>query len=169
VWHTGEEQGLWGSRYFTSHPTVPLDRIVAQLNIDMIGRGRQRGEPAGEELALTDMDSLYVVGSRRTSPALGTLIAQVNAEYLGLHYDYSLDEAGNPGRIYERSDHYEYARRGIPIAFFFTGVHQDYHGVNDEIDRIDFPKLRRIVQTIYATARAIADDRSIVTLSRPRP
>ncbi len=160
VWHTGEEKGLWGSRYFTEHPTVPIDRIVAQLNIDMIGRGRPDRQPASNEpLALTDMDSVYVVGSRRISPALAATLERVNARYHRLRFDYSLDAPGDPGQIFERSDHYSYARRGIPVAFFFTGLHDDYHGLGDEIDEIDFPKLRRIVQTIYAATRALADDR----------
>ena len=160
VWHTGEEKGLWGSRYFTEHPTVPLERVVAHLNIDMIGRGRA-GEPVTNgPLALTGMDGVYVVGSRRIAPALGATLARVNARYHGLQFDYSLDAPGDPEQIYQRSDHYQYARRGIPVAFFFTGIHEDYHGLDDEIDRIDFPKMRRIVQTIYAATRALADDPS---------
>ncbi len=158
VWHTGEEQGLWGSRFYTQHPTVPLDRIVAQLNIDMIGRSRSRdAAPADTPLALTDDTSVYVVGSRRLSTQLGDVLEQVNGRGHGLHLDFSLDAPGDPAQIYERSDHYQYARHGIPVAFFFTGVHPDYHGLEDEIEAIDFPKMRRITQLIYATARAVAD------------
>ena len=157
VWHTGEERGLWGSRYFTDHPTVPLDRVVAHLNVDMIGRGRRPDEKAAGPLALTAMDAVYVVGSRRISTALGELLDRVNAGYHRLRLDYSLDAPDDPARIYERSDHYHYAKRGIPVAFFFTGLHADYHGVDDEIERIAFPKFRRIVQTIYAAGRALAD------------
>jgi hypothetical protein len=158
VWHTGEEQGLWGSRYYTAHPTVPLDRIVTQLNIDMIGRARPAGTPAASSpLALTDTDTVYVVGSRRLSTELGGIVDTVNARSAGLHLDRSLDDPGNPAQIYERSDHYEYAKHGIPIAFFFTGIHGDYHGLEDEIEAIDFTKMRRIVQMIYGTARAVAD------------
>jgi len=158
VWHTGEEQGLWGSRYFTEHPTVPLDRVVAQLNIDMIGRGRAAGTPAPSgPLALTDAGTVYVVGSRRLSTMLGGLLERANARYHALHLDYSLDDVSDPAQIYQRSDHYQYAKRGIPVAFFFTGVHPDYHGLEDEVDRIDFTKLRRVTQTIYATARLVAD------------
>ena len=88
---------------------------------------------------------------------LGGILDEVNARGAGLHLDYSLDDPGNPAQIYERSDHYEYAKHGIPIAFFFTGVHGDYHGLEDEIEGIDFTKMRRIVQMIYATARTVAD------------
>lgn len=167
VWHTGEEQGLWGARYFTEHPTVPLDRIVTHLNIDMIGRGRAPGSPAPTgALPLTDTDTVYVVGSRRLSTQLGTLLEQANASYHGLRLDYSLDAPNDPADIYRRSDHYHYARRGIPVAFFFTGVHEDYHGLEDEVDRIDFVKLRRVVQTIYAAARLVADTKSRPALDR---
>jgi hypothetical protein len=158
VWHTGEEEGLWGSRYFTEQPTVPLGQIVAQLNIDMIGRSTAAGAPrAATPLALTDPDTVYVVGSKRLSTDLGQILEQVNRRGHGLHLDYSLDDPPEPARIYERSDHYHYAKHGIPIAFFFTGIHDDYHGLDDEIDRIDFAKMRRIAQMIYGTARAIAD------------
>ena len=158
VWHTGEEEGLWGSRYFTEHPTVPIDRIVAQLNIDMIGRSTAAREPrATTPLPLTDPDTVYVVGSKRLSADLGSVVEQVNQRGHGLHLDYSLDDPSDPARIYERSDHYQYAKRGIPVAFFFTGVHADYHGLDDEIDRIDFAKMQRIAQMIYTTARTLAD------------
>ena len=170
VWHTGEEQGLWGSRYYTEHPTVPLDRIVTQLNIDMIGRARPAATSAASSpLALTDADTVYVVGSRRLSTQLGSILDQANARGTGLHLDYSLDDPGNPAQIYERSDHYEYAKHGIPIAFFFTGVHGDYHGLEDEIEGIDFTKMRRIAQMIYATARTVADrlDRPRIDAARP--
>ena len=154
VWHTGEEEGLWGSRYFTDHPTVPLDQIVAQLNIDMIGRSTAAGAPrATTPLPLTDPETVYVVGSKRLSADLGGILEQVNERGHGLRLDYSLDDPSDPGRIYERSDHYQYAKHGIPIAFFFTGVHGDYHGLDDEIDRIDFGKMRRIAQLVYDTAR----------------
>lgn len=158
VWHTGEEEGLWGSRYFTDHPTVPIDRIVAQLNIDMIGRSTAAGVPrATTPLALTDPDTVYVVGSKRLSADLGQIVEQVNERGHRLHLDYTLDDPSDPARIYERSDHYQYAKHGIPVAFFFTGVHDDYHGLDDEIDRIDFGKMQRIAQMVYGTARALAD------------
>jgi hypothetical protein len=98
-----------------------------------------------------------VVGSRRLSADLGAIVEQVNARGHGLHLDYSLDDPSDPARIYERSDHYQYAKHGIPVAFFFTGVHDDYHGLDDEIDRIDFGKMQRIAQMVYGTARALAD------------
>jgi hypothetical protein len=136
VWHTGEERGLLGSRWFTDHPTVPRDSIVAQINIDMIGRGRTDDLPGG------GADYLAVVGSRRLSTELGKEVVAVNLRQPNpLRLDYRFDAPTTwPGynNIYERSDHANYARYGIPIAFFFTGLHQDYHRVTDEPQYIDY-------------------------------
>ncbi len=156
VWHAGEEHGLWGSRYFTDHPTVPLDSIVAQLNVDMIGRSRAPGDTVRANARLTGPDSVYVIGSRLMSTEMGRLVDEVNDGLLGLTYDYSYADPNDPSRFFYRSDHYHYAKRGIPVAFFFSGVHEDYHGVGDEVDGIDFRKLHRVTQTIYATAWALA-------------
>ena len=102
---------------------------------------------------------MYVVGARRLSADLGRLVERVNASYHDLRLDYTLDTPGDAQDIYERSDHYPYANRGIPVAFFFTGVHEDYHGLDDEIEDIDFPKLRRVTQTVYGIARELATRR----------
>jgi hypothetical protein len=157
VWHAGEEKGLWGARYFTDHPTVPLDRIVTQLNIDMIGRSREEGDTTPANEALTGPDAVYVIGSKLMSTELGELTERVNDEFLGLTYDYRYADPNDSDRFFYRSDHYHYAKHGIPIAFFFTGVHEDYHGVGDEVEKIDFRKMQRITQTIYATAWAVAE------------
>ena len=119
-------------------------------------------------LPLTDPDTVYVVGSKRLSADLGGSVEQVNERGHGLHLDYSLDDPSDPARIYQRSDHYQYAKHGIPIAFFFTGVHGDYHGLDDEIDRIDFGKMRRIAQMVYDTARTIANRPARPKLDAPR-
>lgn len=157
VWHAGEEKGLWGARYFTRRPTVPLDRIVTQLNVDMIGRSRAEGDTNPANAKLTGPDAVYVIGSRLMSTELGELVDEVNERYLGLTYDYHYAAPDHPERFFYRSDHYHYATRGIPVAFFFTGVHEDYHGLGDEIDKIDFRKMTRIARTIYATAWALAE------------
>ena len=116
VWHTGEESGLQGSRWFTDNPTVPRDSIVAQINIDMIGRGGPKDE------ATRDPAYMQVIGSRRLSTELGDLAETVNREgNHGFAFDYSYDADGHPDNFYCRSDHYMYARYGIPIAFFSTG------------------------------------------------
>jgi hypothetical protein len=157
VWHAGEERGLWGSRYFVAHPTVPLEKIVAQLNVDMIGRSRKPADPPGTNPSLTGPNETYVIGSKMMSSTLGSLSERVNKDFLDLSFNYKYDDPNDPQRFFFRSDHYHYARKGIPIIFYFSGVHGDYHRPSDEIAAIDFGKLERVARTIYATAYAIAE------------
>lgn len=175
VWHTGEEKGLLGSRYFTDHPTVPRDSIVAQLNMDMVGRG-DRGDQAGRTKLGTrfygDARFLAIVGSRRLSTELGDLIERVNREDgHDLLFDYSFDVSGHPDNIYCRSDHYEYARYGIPIAFFTTGLHEDYHQVTDEPEYIDYDHMARVAKLVEDVAVHVAnlDHRPVVDGPKPDP
>ncbi len=163
VWHGAEEKGLLGSSYFTDHPTVPIDSIVAQLNLDMIGR---RGGPN------SDFDSrvngtaaanrLYVVGPgaapNNQSRALGAILDSVNArQNPPLQLDREWDTATHPERIYFRSDHYNYAQKGIPVLFFTTGLHEDYHKVSDEPRKIDFEKMARISTMLVQLGATIAN------------
>jgi hypothetical protein len=146
VWHTGEESGLQGSRFFTHNPTVPMDSVVAQINIDMIGRGRAEDLPGGGP------DYLGVVGSFFDSKDLGEAVAAVNKKQskplaLDYRYDTTLTWTGY-NNIYGRSDHYNYALQGVPIAFFFTGLHGDYHQRTDEPEFIDYPHYARIANYI---------------------
>jgi Peptidase family M28 len=157
VWHAGEEKGLWGSRYFVQHPVVPLDRVVVQLNVDMIGRSRKPGDQVSSNSSLTGPNEIYVIGSKMMSSALGALSERVNKDFLDLSFNYKYDEPSDPNRFFFRSDHYNYAKKGIPIIFYFDGVHQDYHRVSDEIGAIDFTKMERVTRTIYATAYALAE------------
>lgn len=157
VWHAGEEQGLWGSRYFTGNPTVPLDRVVAQLNIDMIGRSKKEGDTNPRNRELSGPDQVYVIGSRMMSTELGSLSERVNDSYLKLKFDYRYDDPMDPNRFFYRSDHIEYARKGIPIIFYFDGVHEDYHGPSDTADRIDYDKMLKVTRTICATAGALGN------------
>jgi Zn-dependent M28 family amino/carboxypeptidase len=150
VWHAGEEAGLLGSSYMAENPVVPIERIQAQLNVDMIGRNRDN-DPDEE-------DTLYVIGADRISTDLHNLIVDVNASQARpLTLDYEFNDPADPNRFYVRSDHYSYASKGIPIAFFFTGEHPDYHANTDSVDKILFPKLVRIAQFIYETGFQIAD------------
>ena len=155
VWHTGEEAGLQGSRYFTQDPTVPMDSIVAQINIDMIGRGRAEDIPRGGP------DYLAVVGSYFDSKDLGELVAAVNEkEKTPLALDYKFDSTvawSGYNNIYGRSDHYNYALQGVPIAFFFTGLHGDYHQRTDEPEYIDYPHYARITNFIKDVVVAAAN------------
>jgi len=151
VWHTGEEAGLLGSKWFTDHPTVPRYKIVAQLNIDMVGRGGAEDFPGGGPRYL------QLIGSRRVSTELGDIVEQVNAtEKMPFVFDYSWDTNGHPERIYCRSDHWEYARYGIPITFFTTGLHVDYHQLTDEPQYIDYEHLQRVAQLVRDVAVRVA-------------
>ena len=152
VWHTGEEAGLLGSRWFTDHPTVPREAIVAQLNMDMVGRGEAIDLPAGGP------DYLQLVGSRRLSTELGDLVQKVNSDRaMPFKFDYQEDADGNPNRIYCRSDHYSYARYGIPIAFFTTGLHADYHQVTDEPQYINYDHMKRVAELVRDVALRVAN------------
>jgi hypothetical protein len=166
VWHTAEEKGLLGSRYFTDNPTVPRDSIVAQINMDMIGRGAAGDTPGGSP------NYLLVVGSRRLSTELGDLVETVNRRRsTRLAFDYSWDAPGHPQRIYCRSDHAMYARYGIPVVFFFTGLHGDYHQVTDEPQYIDYPHYASITQFVHDMAVELANraSRPVVDKTKPDP
>ncbi|HEU5174189.1 MAG TPA: M28 family peptidase, partial [Gemmatimonadaceae bacterium] len=146
VWHTGEEAGLIGSAYFTANPTVPLDSVVTQINVDMIGRGRAEDIPGGGP------NYLGVVGASFDSRDLGELVQAVNRKQgdplkLDHRYDTTLTWSGY-NNIYGRSDHYMYALKGIPIAFFFTGLHGDYHQRSDEPEYLDYPHYAKITRYI---------------------
>ena len=166
VWHAGEEKGLWGSQYFTDHPTVPRDSIVAQLNMDMIGRGDATDIKGGGPTYL------QLIGSRRLSTELGDLVEAVNkTEPRPFKFDYQFDANGNPQQYYCRSDHYEYARYGIPIVFFTTGGHRDYHEVTDEPQYIDYEHLARVANFVHDVALRVAnlDHRPVVDHPKPDP
>ena len=150
VWHTGEERGLWGSRYFADYPSVPIDAIVAQLNMDMVGRNRDD--------KATEANTVYLVGTDRISTELHNIGVDANASLAKpLTLDYEANDPADPEGIYYRSDHYSYAAKGIPIAFYTTGLHPDFHTNKDEIDRINFEKMARIGQLAYETAWRVAN------------
>ena len=164
VWHTGEEMGLIGSNWFTRHPTVPRDSIVAQLNIDMVGRGTAADIKDGGP------GYLQIIGSRRLSSELGGLVDKANLEGKhGFTFDYQYDADGHPSNYYCRSDHYMYARFGIPIAFFTTGSHRDYHQVTDEVQYIDFEKMAHVTSLVADVATRVADLDHRVVVDKPKP
>ncbi len=164
VWHTGEEGGLRGSRHFSDHPTVPRDSIVAHLNMDMIGRG------GAADILGGGPDFLQLVGSKRLSTELGDIVESVNAaSSRPMRFDYSMDTNGHPERIYCRSDHVHYARYGIPIAFFTTGIHMDYHQLTDEPQYINYDKMQRIAQLVHDVALRVANLDHRVVVDKPKP
>jgi hypothetical protein len=157
VWHTGEEKGLWGSRYFTNYPTVPLEKIVTQINIDMIGRSKKEGDTNIRNADLSGPNEVYVIGSKMMSTELGELTEIVNKDYLNITFNYRYDNPTDPNRFFFRSDHYNYARKGIPIVFFFDGVHEDYHRPGDSVDKIDFQKMEKVTRTVYMLLWEVAN------------
>ncbi|HET7457756.1 MAG TPA: M28 family peptidase [Gemmatimonadaceae bacterium] len=164
VWHTGEELGLLGSRWFSDHPTVPRDSIVAQINIDMIGRGGAADMKGGGPYYLA------LVGSRRLSTELGDLVESVNrGQRHPLTLDYALDANGHPENIYCRSDHYNYARWGIPVVFLTTGLHGDYHQVTDEPQYIDYTHMARITRFVNDLTLRVANLNHRVVVDKPKP
>ena len=169
VWHAGEEKGLWGSRYFTEFPTVPLNAIVAQLNMDMIGRSKKAGDTNPRNNSLTGPDGIYLIGSTMMSTELGELVNAVNKSFLNLTFDTKYDDPKDPNRFFYRSDHINYARKGIPIVFFFDGEHEDYHGVGDTADKIDYQKMEKIARTVYMTAWEIANRPARLKVDKPLP
>ena len=173
VWHVGEELGLFGSQWYTDHPTVPRDSIVAQLNIDMIGRG------GADDITGVTLDGtrirggdgyLQLIGSRRLSTELGDWTEAENREGRhGLRFDYSLDANGHPQNIYCRSDHYMYARYGIPVVFFTTGGHADYHQVTDEPQFLDYPHYAQVTTFIAALTQRVANAAARPVVDHPVP
>ncbi len=156
VWHAAEEKGLWGARYFTRFPTVPLDKIITQLNLDMVGRSKKPGDTNPANAGLSGPAEVCVVGSRMMSTVLGELSEAVNKSYYNLVFNYKYDDPNDPEKVFFRSDHFCYAQQGIPIIFYTDGEHEDYHKVTDHVEKIDFEKMQKISRTIYAMAWELA-------------
>jgi hypothetical protein len=176
VWHAGEEKGLWGSEYFNKFPTVDIKQVVAQLNIDMIGRSLDPnnvikcdtpGKPCNEELS--GPNEIYVIGSEMMSTTLGAITKGTNGGYLNMTYNYKYDDPNDKNRFFFRSDHFNYAVNGIPVAFWFDGVHEDYHQPGDHADKIDYAKMEKITRTIFLTLWEISDLRTRPAVDKQLP
>lgn len=146
---SGEEEGLLGSSYYTEHPIVPLEQTMTDLNIDMIGRM--------DTMHSKNPDFLYLVGADKISSELDSISIAVNKTYTGMDYDYFYNDENNPSRIYYRSDHWNFAKKGIPIIFYFSGLHEDYHQPTDTPDKIMYPELERRARLIFYTAWTLAN------------
>jgi hypothetical protein len=153
---TGEEHGLHGSRYYSENPLFPIDSTIADLNIDMIGRRDDAHKANGEYV--------YVIGSDRLSTDLHNINEEANKKYTHLTLDYTFNERNDPNQFYFRSDHYNFAKKGIPIIFYFNGVHDDYHKATDEVSKIEFDLLTKRAQLAFVTAWELAnrDNRPVV-------
>jgi len=148
LWVTGEEKGLLGSQYYAENPIFSLENTVADINIDMIGRIDDKH---------TDPNYIYVIGSDRLSTELHDINEMVNKKYTHLELDYTYNAKDDPNRFYYRSDHYNFAKNGIPSVFFFSGVHEDYHRPTDTVDKIMFDKAAKISRLAFYTAWELAN------------
>jgi len=169
VWHAGEEKGLWGSRYFTEYPTIPLDRIVTNINLDMIGRSKKEGDTNPRNSELSGPNEIYVIGPKMMSTELAELIESVNKQYLNLTYDFRYDDLADPNRYFYQSDHYSYAVKGIPVVFFFAGEHEDYHRPSDSSDKINYQKMEKVTRSIYMMVWEIANKATRPKVDKPLP
>jgi len=145
---TGEEHGLFGSEYYSSHPVFPLANTVVDLNIDMIGRDDP--ENRGKQY-------VYVIGSEMLSSELKVINEAANKRTHNLELNYKYDDPNDTQRLYYRSDHYNFAKNNVPVAFFFDGIHEDYHKPTDDPEKIDYPLLQKRAQLVFTTAWDIAN------------
>jgi Zn-dependent M28 family amino/carboxypeptidase len=150
--NVGEEKGLLGSEYYTDHPVFPLANTITDLNIDMIGR-------VGEEYKgkADSANYVYVIGSEMLSKELKQISENANNTYTKIAMDYKYDDPNDPNRFYYRSDHYNFAKHGVPIIFYFNGVHEDYHQPGDEVSKINFPLLAKRAQLVFYTGWDLAN------------
>ncbi len=164
VWHAGEEKGLWGAEYFNKFPTIDIKKVVAQLNIDMIGRSQdpnniipcdRPGKRCNQDLSKAN--EIYVIGKDMMSSTLGAIVDSTNKSYLNLGYNTRYDDPKDTNKFFFRSDHFHYAVNGIPVAFWFDGVHEDYHQASDTADKIDYAKMEKVTRTIFLTMLELAD------------
>ncbi len=150
LFFTGEEKGLLGSEYYTDHPLLALDNTVVDLNIDMIGRSDNLYGP-------DSTDYIYLIGSDRISKELHQISEEMNERHTRLELDYKYDDPNDPQRLYYRSDHYNFARYGIPVIFYFRGLHDDYHKPTDTIEKIEFDTIEKVGRLVFFTSWAVAN------------
>ena len=145
---SGEEKGLWGSKYYADNPVYSLEKTVVDLNIDMIGRRDDEH----------DYDNyIYLIGADRISMDLHLISEKVNNKYINYDIDYTYNDRTDPNQFYYRSDHYNFAKKGIPVIFYFSGVHKDYHKPTDDVDKINFDKVQKTARMVFYTAWEIAN------------
>lgn len=153
---SGEEKGLFGSKYYTEYPVFPLENTVANLNIDMVGRIDREH--------MSDSNYVYIIGSDRLSTELHEINERVNRTFTQLDLDYRYNAANDPNRFYYRSDHYNFAKNNIPVIFYFNGTHADYHRPTDTVDKINFELLQKRAQLVFHTAWELANQEQRITV-----
>jgi hypothetical protein len=158
---TGEEKGLFGSEYYTDHPVFPLEQTVADLNMDMVGRTDENHKPGDQYVSL--------VGSDKLSSELHAINEEANKKYTQLDFDYRYNDPNDPERVYYRSDHYNFARHKIPVIFYTTGDHADYHQETDEVDKIEFALMTKRAQLVFHTAWELANREKRIVVDSNKP
>lgn len=157
---SGEEKGLWGSSYYSENSNYPMEKISANLNIDMIGRIEEGRKD-------DSLNYVYVVGDDKLSSELRPISEDVNNRYSNLHLDYKFNDPNDPMRIYYRSDHYNFAKKGVPVIFYFNGLHKDYHRPTDTEDKINYDLLTRRSRLIFYTAWEMANREELIKRDIP--
>lgn len=145
----GEEKGLLGSEWYSDNPVYPLENTVANLNIDMIGRV--------DEAHSGNDNYIYLIGSDKLSTELHSISEKANEDFVGLELDYTFNAPGDPNRFYYRSDHYNFAKHNIPVIFYFSGVHEDYHGPGDDFEKIMYHKTAKVGRLVFHTALELSN------------
>ncbi|GAA5088472.1 M28 family metallopeptidase [Chryseobacterium ginsengisoli] len=154
---TGEEHGLFGSEFYTDNPVFPLANTVVDLNIDMIGRDDP--ENRGKQY-------VYVIGSEMLSSQLKVINEAANKRTNNLELNYRYDDPNDTERLYYRSDHYNFAKNNVPVAFFFDGIHEDYHKPTDDVEKIDYNLLAKRTQLVFTTAWELANRPERIVVDR---
>ena len=155
---TGEEIGLYGSRYYTDNPVFPLENTVVDLNTDMIGRI--------DPDKANNPNYIYLIGSEKLSTELKQVSEDVNKQYTNLELDYKYDDPNDKNRFYYRSDHYNFAKNNVPIIFYFNGVHEDYHKMTDTPDKIEYDLMTTRTRLIFQTAWEIANRENRIVVDK---
>ena len=155
---TGEEIGLYGSKYYTENPIFPLENTVVNLNTDMIGRI--------DPNKAANPNYIYLIGSDKLSQELHDVSEEINTKYTNLELDYTYNDENDPNRFYYRSDHYNFAKNNIPVIFYFNGVHADYHKISDTPDKIEYDLMAKRTRLIFYTAWEIANREGRITADK---
>ncbi|TAL59897.1 MAG: M28 family peptidase [Bacteroidetes bacterium] len=164
LWVSGEEIGLFGSKSYVNNPLFPLDKTVADLNMDMIGRDKELADSTSET-PMTGPNSVFVIADNQSKDLIK--IADEIDSKTPLNFDYSLSGRNHPLQLFSRSDHYNFAQKNIPVLCFTTGIHSDYHTPGDVIEKIDFKKMETITRTMYKIGYAVANRKTRLVVDNP--
>ena len=164
LWVSGEEIGLYGSQSYVNNPLVPLENTVADLNMDMIGRVKGVADTSSEN-PMTGPDKVFVITCNQSKELL-TIADEVDKASV-LDLDYSLSGRNHPLQLFSRSDHYNFVRKDIPVLFFSTGLHTDYHTPGDVLEKIDFDKMELVTKTMYQIGYNLANNKTRIVVDNP--